>query len=64
MICLRSENSDQGGKPLAFLVLGKKNKLRNSRLVILALLSGVGAYVLGALVGLILVAKLTTAEAE
>ena len=49
---------------LAFLVLGKKNKLRNSRLVILALLSGVGAYVLGALVGLILVAKLTTAEAN
>ena len=49
---------------LAFLVLGGKNKLRNPWLVILALLSGVGAYVLGALVGLIPVAYLTTTEAE
>ena len=49
---------------LAFLVLGKKNKLQNSKLVFRALLSGVGAYLLGALVGLILVANLTTAEAE
>ncbi|MCY3688817.1 MAG: hypothetical protein OXG90_07505 [Gammaproteobacteria bacterium] len=49
---------------LAFLVLGKKNKLRNPRLAILALLSGVGAYLLGALVGLIPVAYLTTTEIE
>ncbi len=49
---------------LAFLVLGSKNKLRNPGLVVLALLSGLGAYLLGALVGLILVAYLTTAEAE
>ena len=49
---------------LAFLVLGSKNKLRSSWLVILALLSGVGAYLLGALVGLIPVAYLTTTEAE
>ena len=49
---------------LAFLVLSKKDKLRNPGLVILALLSGVGAFLLGALVGLIPVAYLTTAEAE
>lgn len=49
---------------LAFLVLGKKNKLRNSWLLILALLSGVGAFLLGALVGLIPVAYLTTTEAD
>ena len=49
---------------LAFLVLAKKHKLRRPRLVILALLSGVGAYLLGALVGLIPVAYLTTIESE
>ena len=49
---------------LAFLVLFKKNKLRNPGLVILALLSGVGAFLLGAMVGLIPVAYLTTTEAE
>lgn len=49
---------------LAFLVLFKKNKLRNPWLLILALLSGVGAFLLGALVGLIPVAYLTTTEAE
>lgn len=48
---------------LAFLVLGKKNKLRNPRLVIVALLSGAGAFLLGALMGLIPVAYLTTASA-
>ena len=49
---------------LAFLVLGKKNKLRSPGLIVLALLSGVGAYLLGALVGLIPVAYLTTTEVE
>ena len=49
---------------LAFLVLGSKNKLRNPGLVILVLLSGVGAYLLGALMGLIPVAYLTTTEVE
>ena len=49
---------------LAFLVLGKKNKLRSPGLVVPVLLSGVGAYLFGALVGLIPVAYLPTTEAE
>ena len=49
---------------LSFLVLFKKNKLRSAGPVIVALLSGVGAYLLGGFLGLAATAYLTTLEPE
>ena len=49
---------------LSFLVLFKKNKLRNAGLLVIALLSGVGAYLLGGFLGLAATAYLTTLEPE
>lgn len=49
---------------LSFLVLIKKRKLQNFGLVIVALLSGVGAYLLGGFLGLAVTAYLSTVESE
>ncbi len=49
---------------LSFLVLFKKNKLRSAGPLVIALLSGVGAYLLGGFLGLAATAYLTTLEPE
>ena len=49
---------------LSFLVLFKKNKLRSAGPLVIALLSGVGAYFLGGFLGLAATAYLTTLEPE
>jgi hypothetical protein len=49
---------------LSFAVLFKKEKLQNFRLVIIALLSGVGAIILGGILGLVPAAYLTTIPTE
>ncbi len=49
---------------LSFLVLHKKNKLRSTGSVVVAILSGVGAYLLGGLLGLAATAYLTTLKPE
>ena len=47
---------------LSYLVLRKKNKLLSTGPLIIALLSGVGVYLLGSLLGLVATAYLTTLE--
>lgn len=49
---------------LSFLVLFKKNKLRSPGPIAIALLAGVGAYLLGGILGLTATAYLTTLEPE
>ena len=49
---------------LSFLVLYKKKQLNSVRLILIALLSGAGAVLLGGLLGLIPTAYLTTKESK
>lgn len=49
---------------LSFAVLFKKEKLQNFRLVLIALLSGVGAIIFGGILGLVPAAYLTTIPTE
>ncbi len=49
---------------LCFIVLFKKNLLNNFGLILLAILSGTGAYLYGTLLGLIPVAYFTTKKVE